>query len=230
MDLGGDLGSHYVGEHAARRRAGLKLRLRIRDGSSICARCLILNGGSLLFLCVHLSCIPSSFLSAPAQTRPSRPTTPISMNTTHRNITADEDLELRMTTAVSQNPNDQGRSSCALAESSSTHRPPAPTSTPTAQCTATPANTSSDSQPFPTLSTHPDDAPEQTRSSSKEEDHGEHPHAQRPSLLRRATHRLPQPDLILLNSGSVARDHLASERTFLAYVRTSLTLVTMGVG
>ncbi|KAI0330815.1 hypothetical protein GY45DRAFT_1323159 [Cubamyces sp. BRFM 1775] len=30
--------------------------------------------------------------------------------------------------------------------------------------------------------------------------------------------------LALENSGSVARDHLASERTFLAYVRTSLTL------
>ena len=36
--------------------------------------------------------------------------------------------------------------------------------------------------------------------------------------------------LILQNSGSVARDHLASERTFLAYVRTSLTIATMGVG
>ncbi|KAF8074078.1 hypothetical protein FPV67DRAFT_1409837, partial [Lyophyllum atratum] len=31
------------------------------------------------------------------------------------------------------------------------------------------------------------------------------------------------------NSGSVARDHLASERTFLAYVRTSLLLATTGV-
>ncbi|KAH6911808.1 hypothetical protein BKA70DRAFT_1081584, partial [Coprinopsis sp. MPI-PUGE-AT-0042] len=35
--------------------------------------------------------------------------------------------------------------------------------------------------------------------------------------------------LILENSGSVARDHLASERTFLAYVRTSLGLASMGV-
>lgn len=36
--------------------------------------------------------------------------------------------------------------------------------------------------------------------------------------------------LILTNSGSVARDHLASERTFLAYVRTSLALASTGVG
>ena len=36
--------------------------------------------------------------------------------------------------------------------------------------------------------------------------------------------------LTLKNSGSVARDHLASERTFLAYVRTSLGIVTAGVG
>lgn len=36
--------------------------------------------------------------------------------------------------------------------------------------------------------------------------------------------------LVLDNSGSVARDHLASERTFLAYVRTSLALSSAGVG
>ncbi|KAL1950033.1 hypothetical protein VTO73DRAFT_5155 [Trametes versicolor] len=33
----------------------------------------------------------------------------------------------------------------------------------------------------------------------------------------------------LENSGSVARDHLASERTFLAYARTSLTIASTGV-
>jgi hypothetical protein len=38
------------------------------------------------------------------------------------------------------------------------------------------------------------------------------------------------PTLVLENTGSVARDHLASERTFLAYVRTSLTIATSGVG
>ncbi|KAF5347527.1 hypothetical protein D9758_014521 [Tetrapyrgos nigripes] len=37
------------------------------------------------------------------------------------------------------------------------------------------------------------------------------------------------PQLILENSGSVARDHLASERTFLAYVRTSLAIASTGV-
>lgn len=35
--------------------------------------------------------------------------------------------------------------------------------------------------------------------------------------------------LSLENSGSVARDHLASERTFLAYVRTSLAVASSGV-
>nr|GAT46634.1 predicted protein [Mycena chlorophos] len=35
--------------------------------------------------------------------------------------------------------------------------------------------------------------------------------------------------LILENRGSVARDHLASERTFLAYVRTSLAIAAAGV-
>ncbi|KAJ3497428.1 hypothetical protein NLJ89_g10350 [Agrocybe chaxingu] len=37
------------------------------------------------------------------------------------------------------------------------------------------------------------------------------------------------PTVVLENSGSVARDHLASERTFLAYVRTSLALASTGV-
>ncbi|KAJ3827862.1 hypothetical protein EV361DRAFT_795207 [Lentinula raphanica] len=36
--------------------------------------------------------------------------------------------------------------------------------------------------------------------------------------------------LVLENSGSVARDHLALERTFLAYVRTSLAIASTGVG
>lgn len=51
------------------------------------------------------------------------------------------------------------------------------------------------------------------------------------------THKLKQlldhlsinPSMTLENSGSVARDHLASERTFLAYVRTSLALASTGV-
>jgi hypothetical protein len=37
------------------------------------------------------------------------------------------------------------------------------------------------------------------------------------------------PEIILKNCGSVARDHLASERTFLAYVHTSLALSCAGV-
>ncbi|KAF8471003.1 hypothetical protein DFH94DRAFT_795658 [Russula ochroleuca] len=43
---------------------------------------------------------------------------------------------------------------------------------------------------------------------------------------------LPVPfrlSLTLRNNGSVARDHLASERTFLAYVRTSLSFASAGV-
>ncbi|KAI9593408.1 hypothetical protein BDF19DRAFT_340878, partial [Syncephalis fuscata] len=35
--------------------------------------------------------------------------------------------------------------------------------------------------------------------------------------------------LTLENKGSVARDHLANERTFLAWIRTSLSLITVGV-
>lgn len=36
--------------------------------------------------------------------------------------------------------------------------------------------------------------------------------------------------MTLENSGSVARDHLALERTFLAYLRTSLAVASSGVG
>lgn len=38
------------------------------------------------------------------------------------------------------------------------------------------------------------------------------------------------PQLLLENAGCVARDHLASERTFLSYVRTSLAISMTGIG
>ncbi|OBZ82322.1 hypothetical protein A0J61_09630, partial [Choanephora cucurbitarum] len=36
--------------------------------------------------------------------------------------------------------------------------------------------------------------------------------------------------ITLENKGNTARDHLANERTYLAWFRTSLTLVTLGIG
>ncbi|TFK97159.1 hypothetical protein BDV98DRAFT_272302 [Pterulicium gracile] len=50
-----------------------------------------------------------------------------------------------------------------------------------------------------------------------ERDRDELPHAQHPSLSKQATPQLPQPAV-------VACDHLTIERTFLAYMQTSLTL------
>ncbi|TFK52359.1 hypothetical protein OE88DRAFT_1657571 [Heliocybe sulcata] len=51
----------------------------------------------------------------------------------------------------------------------------------------------------------------------------------RPRLRLRLRDTMYNPGLELINSGSVARDHLANERTILAYVRTSLALSSMGV-
>jgi len=54
---------------------------------------------------------------------------------------------------------------------------------------------------------------------------GSHPsRSELPPLVRRL-----KVSFVLENSGSVARDHLASERTFLAYVRTSLAIASTGV-
>ncbi|CAI5755919.1 unnamed protein product [Candida verbasci] len=36
--------------------------------------------------------------------------------------------------------------------------------------------------------------------------------------------------ITLENKGSVARDHMANERTFLAWLRTSLSFITLGIG
>ncbi|KAF8073661.1 hypothetical protein FPV67DRAFT_1478853 [Lyophyllum atratum] len=49
------------------------------------------------------------------------------------------------------------------------------------------------------------------------------------STPRRHKSLMSSVSLTLENTGSVARDHLASERTFLAYVRTSLAIASSGV-
>ncbi len=71
---------------------------------------------------------------------------------------------------------------------------------------------------------------------------GEEPHRCQPTdnaskelqltatLQKYLSYYFPTTTLTLENSGSVARDHLASERTFLAYVRTSLAISSAGVG
>ena len=51
----------------------------------------------------------------------------------------------------------------------------------------------------------------------------------RTRLVARALYHKYNPQIIFENRGSTARDHLASERTFLAYVRTSLALASTGV-
>lgn len=47
------------------------------------------------------------------------------------------------------------------------------------------------------------------------------------SLLTRLTHLIRPPTYA--NTGSTARDHLASERTFLAWIRTGLGFVALGI-
>ncbi|KAG8700768.1 hypothetical protein FRC08_004458 [Ceratobasidium sp. 394] len=49
-------------------------------------------------------------------------------------------------------------------------------------------------------------------------------------VQRRTWRERLNPQMVLENSGSVARDHLANERTWLAYVRTSLAIASTGVG
>lgn len=56
------------------------------------------------------------------------------------------------------------------------------------------------------------------------------PHSKNHVVLSSILHlKHLKPAIVIQNSGSAARDHLASERTFLAYVHTSLSLSSAGV-
>ncbi|KAF8315653.1 hypothetical protein DL93DRAFT_2166611 [Clavulina sp. PMI_390] len=57
----------------------------------------------------------------------------------------------------------------------------------------------------------------------------EHTNGTHKSARRSLRDLIPDPAPSLQNSGSVARDHLANERTWLAYLRTSLAIASAGV-
>jgi Domain of unknown function (DUF202) len=84
---------------------------------------------------------------------------------------------------------------------------------------------------------HPDD-PNPDGPSTPAPSSSSQPEADNTSVPAAAAARARTPNpkvpfsisLTLRNTGSVARDHLASERTFLAYVRTSLSFASAGVG
>ncbi|KAG2144193.1 uncharacterized protein EDB93DRAFT_1228555 [Suillus bovinus] len=61
---------------------------------------------------------------------------------------------------------------------------------------------------------------------------GKHPSHSSPRTFREIFNEFTAPftlSLVLENKGNVARDHLASERTYLAYIRTSLACASAGV-
>ncbi|QRV77552.1 hypothetical protein RhiJN_05567 [Ceratobasidium sp. AG-Ba] len=76
--------------------------------------------------------------------------------------------------------------------------------------------------PEPKMSRH---APEASTSRYLQDDEDEVPQGSKFQTWRDKLN----PRMVLENSGSVARDHLANERTWLAYVRTSLTIASTGV-
>jgi len=55
------------------------------------------------------------------------------------------------------------------------------------------------------------------------------PRSLKERLVRLVPRNAPQVSYVLENVGSVARDHLANERTWLAYLRTSLAIAGTGV-
>ncbi|KAI0917565.1 hypothetical protein AcW1_007266 [Taiwanofungus camphoratus] len=73
------------------------------------------------------------------------------------------------------------------------------------------------------------DADAQTSTSTDSSDRRSQQSQRKKKRTRTRFHKVFNPALMLENAGSVARDHLASERTFLAYVRTSLAIASAGV-
>lgn len=84
--------------------------------------------------------------------------------------------------------------------------------------------------PAPPPSPHGDmiDTPRRSTSETRSSALSTPSESRSPSRKRHTN--MHSPSLTLENCGSVARDHLASERTFLAYVRTSLAIASTGVG
>ncbi|CDH51458.1 hypothetical protein AOL_s00075g187 [Lichtheimia corymbifera JMRC:FSU:9682] len=67
-----------------------------------------------------------------------------------------------------------------------------------------------------------------SNNNNKQKHHGE-PHSTLMQVLHALLGEITGSEY-LENSGSVARDHLANERTYLAWLRTSLSTISVGVG